>query len=133
MNLQLLLNISPDQFNAPLESWSDRISMAVSMLLRGMGMVFFVLAVLWGILELFHVLVYRASSPKSKASQATKPAPVKKSVPEKAAAPAPAPVSAPQTEDAALVAAITAAVAAYLEQSPATFRVVSFKRTGKKK
>ena len=46
---------------------------------------------------------------------------------------APAPAPAPQTDDAALVAAITAAVAAYLDQSPTSFRVVSFKRTGKKK
>ena len=104
---------------------SQRLSMAGLMIVQGMGMVFLVLAVLWLVLLLFKKVFYKDPSKASKASKEPKAA---------EPAPAPAPV-APATSDDALVAAITAAVAAYIESDPALssqfsggFRVVSFKK-----
>ena len=127
MKLQLLLNAAPD-YTKPVEAFSDRISMATEMLLRGMGTIFFVLVLLWFILAIFSKVIHR-DEPKTaiKAPKASKEAP--KATP----TPAPAVVPVAQTEDTALVAAITAAIAAYLDQPTTSFRVVSFKRTGKKK
>ena len=110
---------------------SERLSMAGLMILQGVGMVFLVLAILWLVLLVFKKVFYKAP--------AKNPAPEKKAAPAPAVAPAPAAVPAvPATDDGALVAAITAAVAAYIESDPALasqfasgFRVVSFKPTAK--
>lgn len=128
MKLQLLLNAAPD-YTKPVEAFSDRISMAVEMLLRGMGTIFFVLILLWFILAIFSKVIHR-DEPKATNSAPKAP---KKEAPK--AAPAPVLTEAPvaQADDTALVAAITAAIAAYLDQPTTSFRVVSFKRTGKKK
>lgn len=109
---------------------SARLSMAGLMIIQGMGMIFLVLAVLWIVLLLFKKVFYKES---------TKPE--IKSVPQPAEAPTPvaAPVSVmPATDDGALIAAITAAVSAYIDSDPALksqfaggFRVVSFKPTTK--
>ena len=69
-------------------------------------------------------------SGKTKAEAKAAPAPT---APKAAPAVAPATAPAQPSEDTALIAAITAAVAAYLDQPTTSFRVVSFKRTGKKK
>lgn len=99
---------------------SERISLAVLMIVQGMGMVFLVLAILWLVLVIFKKALYKDPSKQEKK--------------EEAPAEAPAPVAAP-TDDGALVAAITAAVAAYIDSDPALssrfaggFRVVSFKK-----
>lgn len=130
MNFKLLLlQITPDMYDKPLENMGDRISMVLDMLLRGVGTVFFVLALLWGILAIFSAVLHRGNDKTpAESKKVTRPAPAKKEKP------APA-VSAPvqPAEDTALIAAITAAVAAYLDQPTTSFRVVSFKRTGKKK
>ena len=103
---------------------ADAWSYAGQMTLLGMGMVFAVLAILWVILALFKV-IFAGPSPKAKKQKKTEP------VIEK---PAEAPVAAPvaQTNDAELVAIITAAVAAYMAEEGTEyaggFRVVSFKR-----
>ncbi|MBR5124106.1 MAG: OadG family protein, partial [Clostridia bacterium] len=81
---------------------SQRLTMAGLMIIQGMGMVFLVLAVLWLVLLVFKKVFYKDPAKASKAPKAVEPAP------------APAPV-APATSDDALVAAITAAVAAYIE------------------
>ena len=101
---------------------SQRLSMAGLMIIQGMGMVFLVLVVLWLVLLVFKKVFYKDPAKASKTPKAVEPAP------------APAPV-APATSDDALVAAITAAVAAYIESDPALssqfsggFRVVSFKK-----
>ena len=127
MKLQLLLNAAPD-YTKPVEAFSDRISMAVEMLLRGMGTIFFVLILLWFILAIFSKVIHRDEPKPTSAPKAPK-----KEAPK--AAPAPVITEAPvaQADDTALVAAITAAIAAYLDQPTTSFRVVSFKRTGKKK
>lgn len=94
-----------------------RLKKAGLMVIQGMGMVFLVLAILWLVLLIFKKVFYK--DPAAASKKAEKPAP---------AAPVP-------TNDDALVAAITAAVAAYIESDPALssqfaggFRVVSFKK-----
>ena len=117
-----------EKFMAPVEQTEDeedmggflssqRLSMAILMIVQGMGMVFLVLAVLWLVLLIFKKVFYKD------------PANEKKTV-----EPAPAVPAAPAGDDA-LVAAITAAVAAYIDSDPALssqfkggFRVVSFKK-----
>lgn len=108
---------------------SARLSMAGLMIIQGMGMVFLVLAVLWIVLLIFKKVFYKSTKPENK------------SVPKPAETPTPvaAPVSVtPATDDGALIAAITAAVSAYIDSDPALksqfaggFRVVSFKPTAK--
>ena len=95
-----------------------RLQTAGLMIIQGMGMVFLVLAVLWLVLLIFKKIFYKD------------PAAAKKAV-----EPAPAAPAATPANDDALVAAITAAVAAYIESDPALssqfkggFRVVSFKK-----
>ena len=104
---------------------ADAWGYAGQMTLLGMLMVFSVLAILWGILAIFK-LVFAGKTPKEK-----KPEPVK-ATPKAEANPA-AVVTSSQSNDAELVAIITAAVAAYRhgEGEPVqdgSFRVVSFKR-----
>ncbi len=108
---------------------SERLSMAGLTIVQGMGMVFLVLAILWMVLLIFKKIFYKDPAKAEKKSAPEAPV----------AAPAPAPVQAvPATDDGALIAAITAAVAAYIESDPALssqfasgFRVVSFKPTSK--
>ena len=104
---------------------ADAWGYAGQMTLLGMLMVFAVLAILWGVLAIFK-LVFAGKTPKEK-----KPEPVK-AAPKAEAKAAPVPQ---QSNDAELVAIITAAVAAYRQNegapaSDGSFRVVSFKRVG---
>ena len=98
---------------------SDKLLLGGQVSLLGMGTVFAVLAILWGLVELMHLLLTGFSGDKKK-KKAESP------VETPAAAPAPA-VSAP-ADDLEIVAVITAAVAAASGTSPSSFRVVSFKR-----
>ena len=114
---------------------SERLSMAGLMILQGVGMVFLVLAILWIVLLVFKKVFYKDPAKTAKPKEDKQPTP----------APAPAASAAPTTpavsaadDNGALVAAITAAVAAYIESDPALasqfasgFRVVSFKPTAK--
>ncbi len=102
----------------------ERLSYAGRMTLLGMGMVFAVLALQWMILVIFRRIL------NSKTEKAKTPDPE----------PPLSPVSpTPAGDDPAVVAAITAAIAAMIESDPDLsgqfadgFRVVSFKRrTGK--
>ena len=104
----------------------ERWALAGEMIVVGMGMIFAVLATLWGVLAIFK-LIFAGKTPKE-----PKAAPAPKTV-----APAPVVETVPVAEasDDALVAVITAAVAAYIaEEEPGAyangFRVVSFRRTG---
>ncbi|MBQ7822140.1 MAG: OadG family protein [Clostridia bacterium] len=110
-------------------SWTfaDRVSEALSVSLLGLGTTFAVLALLWGVLEIFRFFFYDLPN-KRKNGKKTESAPVKP-------APAPAPVAAPVVSRAAdsdeeIVAAITAAVSLVLDKPATSFRVVSFRRTG---
>ena len=111
-------------------SFGERAAYAGKMLLIGMGAVFASLVILWLALVLFRRLVEGGSTPASKETPETKAVPV---VPK---AVQPVAVQPPVQNDAAIVAAITAAVAVALAAenggvTPA-FRVVSFRRLDKK-
>ena len=100
----------------------EKLSLGGQVALLGMGTVFSVLAILWGLVELMHLLLTGVGGGKKK-----------KAAPAKAEAPAPAPAPAPAApaaaaDDLEIVAVITAAVAAASGSSPSSFRVVSFKR-----
>lgn len=107
-------------------SWGDRLNYMWVGVLVGMLVVFSVLALLWLILEAFGAVARKGK----KADKAT-------SAPSMVA-PAPAPVSetASTENDEEIVAAITAALAVYMEEAKAAnpsingFRVVSFKKVG---
>ena len=94
------------------------------MVLLGMGMVFAVLAILWGILTIFKVVFVG----KEQKPAAPKAAPVE--APKAVVVEQPVAVSAP-ADDTQLIAVLTAAVAAYRssEGEVGGFRVVSFKRS----
>ena len=96
--------------NTVLMNFGERTVYAGRMLLIGMGAVFLSLAVLWGVMELFRRLVVTPSD--STASKPAAPKPV---------APVPAPAARVESvataavpNNDALIAAITAAVAATL-------------------
>lgn len=86
----------------------------------GLLTIFVVLAIIWGLLELFHLLSNRK--------------PTKSTEPETATPAAPAPVATPaapaaDSDDEEIVAVIAAAIAAAQNENPlGSFRVVSFKR-----
>ena len=90
--------------------------------LLGMGVVFAVLIILLAVLSMFKVVFYKNPEGEKKADAV------------KAEAPAPVAEAAPiaYTDDAELVAVITAAIASMLDAPETSFRVVSFRRTAKK-
>ncbi|MBO5898950.1 MAG: OadG family protein [Clostridia bacterium] len=111
---------------------ADRLAYSLRMLIVGLGMVFVVLAILWGVLVLSRILLHdmpnrRREEEKGESQKAVATAPA-------APAPTPAPVvvPAPAQTDAALIAVITAAISAAMAEegsAPAGgFRVVSFRR-----
>ena len=103
-------------YHAPFGSVADAFGYALPTSLLGFLTVFGVLALLWGILEIMKLFFY--TLPNRRAKPQTAPT-VEKEVIEEA----------PQTDDAAIVAAITAAITAYrasIGQSAGGFRVVSF-------
>ena len=108
-------------------SWGDRLNYMWVGVLVGMLVVFSVLALLWLILEAFG-----AVARKGKKADKAAPAPAVAAVP----APAPVPETTSAENDAEIVAAITAALAVYMEEAKAAnpsingFRVVSFKKVG---
>ena len=120
-------------FNVLLNSISaaDKIKIGVDVTLRGMGTVFAVLILIWGIIEFLHLIL----------GDKTKPAPnkqVETKIDTKEATVLPNEEIAnerdvtPAVDDYELIAVITAAVAAASGSSPSSFRVVSFKRANNK-
>ncbi len=109
---------------------AETLNMMWQTVVLGMGMVFSVLAILWGVLSIFKV-VFAGKTPKE-----PKKAPVEKKAEAAPIAAAPAPVAVPaaQSNDE-LIAVLTAAVAAYMAEegtpvADGSFRVVSFRRVG---
>ena len=119
----MVLNVLSDTL-----SWGDRLNYMGIGALMGMVVVFAVLALLWLILEIFGAVARRGQTAPAK-SKAQEVAPVMEPVPV-------APVAPVASNDDEIVAAITAALAVYLEEAKATspsingFRVVSFKKVG---
>ena len=102
---------------------TERLAYAGKMTLLGMLMIFAVLGLLWGVLALFKV-IFAGEKPKEKKQSEPKAAEPVKAEPAKVAA-----VTA-STQDLALIAVLTAAVAAYreAENENGAFRVVSFRK-----
>lgn len=104
---------------------AERLALAVQMTLIGMGMIFAVLGLLWGVLALFKfVFAKPAVKPKAKSDPVVEPNHVEEI----------APTSVGGDSEEELVAVITAAIAAYIaSEDPDAyqegFRVVSFRRT----
>lgn len=110
--------------NAP---FAERAGYAGGVTLLGMVTIFIVLSILWGVVELLHRALHRGDKTAAPAEAKAAPAPVPAPAPKAA----PAPVQAPAAGDDALVAVITAAVAAAMAEEGYSggFRVVSFRRT----
>lgn len=122
------LAIVPDQKAVPFsgEAWLY----ALEMTLMGLGMIFAVLAILWGVLVIFK-LVFAGKSEKPKKENLEKT--VKTESPEVKVAPVNSAPTPAASNDAELIAILTAAIAAYeAEQNPnapaLNFRVVSYRR-----
>ena len=104
-------------------TYGEKILNGLTVVVVGLGGVFSVLAIIWGVLALFKVFFYDIPEKKkaAKIKAAPEPAPV-----------AEAPVeAAPEADDTQLIAVITAAIAAYTAESAGGalhFRVVSYKR-----
>ena len=111
-------------FTKPFESAGDAFVYGLQFSVFGLVVVFGVLALLWGILEVFR-LVFSGTNKEKKSAAKAAPANVEE---ETAAAIAAAIAAA--NDDSELVAAITAAIHAYRKASGEVggFRVVSFKR-----
>ena len=101
----------------------QKFALSGEMLLKGLGTVFMVLLILWGILSLFGVFF---------GTKQKKPAPAPKQAPKAEPVQAESVPAAPAvSDDGAIIAAITAAIEAYrAAEGTGTlpFRVVSFKR-----
>ncbi len=117
------------------ESFGERLEYAVQGTVTGILMVFSVLALLCIILYGSKLVFYDIPNRKKNGN---KIAPVSSAPAEKVETEAPVAVSAPETnDDGALIAVITAAIAAAIEGSEykdefaGGFRVVSFKRSSK--
>ena len=105
-------------------TFADNLGLAGQMTLQGLGTVFLVLAILWGAMTLFKLLLHDLPAKRKAAAQ------------KKAEAEAPEPEAVPaqtETDPGELIAVISAAVAACRaeagEPDPTGFRVVSFKKT----
>lgn len=113
----------------------ERLALAGQVVLIGLGMVFAVLALLWGILALFGKVMTRT---KKQTAPAEPVAPVEPAAPVAEEPVADAAATVAETDDGELIAVITAAVAAAIESDEelsshfaSGFRVVSFKKSAR--
>ena len=100
-------------------TFGERASIAGSVTLQGMLVIFAALAILWGAVEIMHALLHR------KPKKTTEPQQVAE-----ASAPAQSNSNVVSVDDGAIVAAIIAAITAARteEGNQSAFRVVSFQR-----
>lgn len=118
-----MLEVGTAQAASDTMSFSERLSESLQVSLLGLGTVFAVLALLWGVLELFRLFFYDLPNKRKNASTEKK-APVKSE-----SAPVAQPAQSVQSDEE-LVAAIVAAVAQVMDKPASSFRVVSFRKTG---
>ena len=105
-------------YTKPIENVGDKFAFGGQMLLIGMSVVFSVLVILWGALELFHLIVAKVTNAAEK----------KKAAPEEDL-PAPTVTAPTDADDDELIAVLAAAIAAAETEAPGkSFRVVSFRR-----
>lgn len=125
----MLFNVLKPSAIALFTTDAETLTMMWQTVVLGMGMIFAVLGLLWAILSVFK-LVFAGKSPKE--PKPVKVKPVKEKPVAKAETKAPAAPVATAQDDGALIAVITAAVAAYMAESgeeyTGGFRVVSFTR-----
>lgn len=119
------------------ETFGERAGVAGSVTLLGMVTIFAVLAILWGVIEALHRVLNRGGKTDTPAAKPAAPA-AKPAAEAKKHTQVTQAVKATETarrDDGELVAVITAAVAAAMEEEGYTggFRVVSFRRTQNRK
>jgi len=103
-------------------SWAEKLETILTTAVGGYVLVFIVLALIWGILELFHLAFAgkKETSPSPQPKQPAEPAPViVEAGPQK---------DTPVTNEEEIVAAIMAAISAYTDKPTSSFRVVSFRK-----
>ena len=113
ISLPMILSLaatSATQSDLPL---GERMDIGIEVTIIVLLTVFAALIVIWGVLELFRVVFYREGKTGDQAQT------------QKAET---SPEPAPSGDDAATVAAITAAIAAYTGKSASSLRVVRFTR-----
>ena len=121
---RFFLDANPDGLRE-LTTVGEKLSTGFTVMALGLATVFAVLALLMIVLYLFRIIFYREKKPEPK----TTPAPAPKHI--EAPAPVKTEPETPNSDDGALIAAITAAIAAYTsgdEAFASGFRVVSFRR-----
>ena len=118
---------------AEMINWGERASTAGTVTLMGMVTIFAVLAILWAMIEIMHAVLHKGEK-KEKESRSQKAAPAPNQD-DAAIAAAIAAALAAAEDDGAVVAAITAAITAARAEAGETgaFRVVSFKRAERKR
>ena len=125
----MFLTIPGEELN-----WGERASTAGTVTLMGMVTIFAVLAILWAMIEIMHSVLHKGEKKeKEPRPKKTAPAPAPKQD-DAAIAAAIAAALAAAEDDGAIVAAITAAITAARAEAGETgaFRVVSFKRAERK-
>ncbi len=113
----------------PHETVSEKLSVGIDVTIRGIATVFAVLVMIWFLVELLHLLLGVKTPKTVKKEEVSSPAPLIETPAEIPVAEAPV---VNESDDLALVAVITAAIAVATGSSPNSFRVVSFKRANNK-
>lgn len=113
------------------QTLGEKLSIGVEVSLVGIAIVFLVLAILWGILELFRVFFYEIPKKKKEKMQASH-AETKEQMIEASPTEANCEIPDDTRMDEELIAAISAAVSMEIGKPVGSFRVVSFHRTSKK-
>ncbi len=109
-------------------SFLDRLTLGGSTLLLGMVIVFAVLGIIFIALQIMRSVFTKNAIKAKKARKAEEAAQKAEQTAVKATELIPVSVPAPASDDAAIVAAIIAAISAHTGKAPEGFRVVSFKK-----
>ena len=125
-----LAEASIDYFDESMQL-GQKLEIGAQVAIMGILIVFAILLILWGVLELFRVFFYEIPKRRAAKKAAAAENPVSPDEPVQAE------ISAEQTDEAedesAVLAAISAAVAVYIDRPQTAFRVVSFKKTNNKR
>ena len=100
-------------------SWAEKLETVLTTAVGGYVLVFIVLALIWGILELFHLVFAGKKETTPPPKSPINPSSTVEEVPS---------VSDTVANEDELVAAIMAAISAYTDKPTGSFRVVSFRK-----
>ena len=114
-------------------TWGEKFALCGRMILTGLGTVFLVLVILWGVIAVFGAVAKMSERrEQQRIMEEVRNSPAPNDMTKGAsAAPVPEPEAAPAEDDGVLIAVITAAIEAYraAEGKPAgSYRVVSFRQ-----